>query len=358
MVTPPLPSGYRVSELLELPDLDGETLLAFFDERGWGDGLPLIAPTPTRVEAMMGPLASKPNDVLAVLPLRRGIVTRRIAAANAVLAGCPNGLLPIFEAVVRILGGGKFNLSGVNPTTHPVAPLVIVHGAVVAEFGFNAGLGSFGPGSRANATLGRAVRLLLIHAAGARPGVGDRSTQGQPAKYTYCVAENQSGTPWETYPASLGITSPSAITVAAVENPHNVHDMESDTPERLLDKFASSVASLGSNHASAIGYEIFIALCPEHAATIAAGKWGRVDVQWYLYERARLPAAVLKEAFHSRMWPRWLRRAADGDLIPMTDRPENYKIFVTGGEGKHSAVLPSFSLAPSSVTEPLEVGGV
>jgi hypothetical protein len=304
---------------------------------------------------MMGDRADEADEVLGVFPIRRGVVTRRLAAVNAVLAGCPVGILPVLEAAVRILGGPRFNLAGVNPTTHPVAPLVIVHGEAVGRFGFNAGAGAFGPGYRANATLGRAVRLLLIHAGGATVGSNDRATQGQPSKYSFCIAENARESPWEGYPASRGLHSPSAVTVAALENPHNVHDMESDTPEALLDKFASSIASLGSNHASAIGYEIFVALCPEHAATIAAAKWSRHDVQFYLYHRARLPAGLLKQAFKARMWPRWLRRVGDDELVPMTDDPDNFRVLVTGGTGKHSSIMPSFSLAPSSVTEPLVI---
>ncbi|MEZ4291823.1 MAG: hypothetical protein R3E53_15310 [Myxococcota bacterium] len=135
-----------------------------------GDGLPLVAPTPERVDAMLAAGCSEQSadEVIATLPPRGGLVTRRLLAVNAVLAGCPPGLLPVLVTAVRAARTPELNLRGVNATTHPVAPLAIVHGEAVAANGFNAGLGTFGPGCRANATLGRAVRLVLLHLAGAR----------------------------------------------------------------------------------------------------------------------------------------------------------------------------------------------
>ncbi len=131
-------------------------------------------------------------------------------------------------------------------------------------------LGAFGPGNRANATVGRAVRLALIHLAGARPGSGDAATQGQPAKYSYCVAENAAESPWGSYAASRGVDAPSAVTVLCGENPHNVHDMEADgDPRLILDKTASAMTSLALNNAPISQGEWFVVLGPEHAASLA-----------------------------------------------------------------------------------------
>src|SRR6185437_6363958 len=126
----------------------------------------------------------------AVLPPRSGAATPRTVAVNAVMAGCPPPVFPVLVAAVRGIGRPEFNLRGVQATTHSVAVMVAVHGDVVDRAGYNAGFGTFGPGCRANATTGRAIRLLLLHVGGGRPGDGDASTQGQPAKYTYCFAEN------------------------------------------------------------------------------------------------------------------------------------------------------------------------
>src|SRR6185312_16193652 len=195
--------------LIEIDDESPETLMHALAARGWGDGLPVVAPTPARVDAMLAAGAGDPDEPLAVLQPRRGIVTRRAVAVNAVMAGCTPDVFAVVLTAVRALCQPEVNLRGVNATTHPVAPLVIVHGDIVERAGFNAGAGPFGPGNRANATVGRAVRLVLLHLAGAIPGSGDAATQGQPSKYTYCAAENLAESPWESYARSRGVDAPS-----------------------------------------------------------------------------------------------------------------------------------------------------
>ena len=142
-----------------------------------------------------------PDEVLFTLLPRAGIVTRRVVAINAVLAGCPPLAFPVVLTALRALAQPEVNLRGVNATTHPVAPLVLVSGEIVKSAGFWGGVGAFGPGNRANATVGRAVRLAMLHVAGAKPGFGDAATHGQPAKYTFCAAENVEESPWESLPA-------------------------------------------------------------------------------------------------------------------------------------------------------------
>lgn len=339
----------RVEPSLEIEESSPEALLAAYEARGWGDGLPMIPPTADRVSRMLaaGCEDADPDAPLAALPPRGGLATRRTLAVNAVLAGCPEGLLPVLASVVRALGDPALNLRGVNATTHPVAPLVIVHGDAVQELGFNAGRGTFGPGCRANATLGRAVRLVLLHLAGARPGDGDASTQGQPSKYAYCIAENAGQSPWETYPRSRGVTASSAVTVHCGENPHNFHDMESDQPGPILDKGASVLATLGSNNAPVSSAEFFVVLGPEHAQTIAAAGWNRGDVQSYLFERARLPAGRLRAAFDVTQWRPWMEALEDDAPMPLTQHPDNYRVLVAGGPGKHSCVIPSWGMTRS-----------
>jgi hypothetical protein len=345
------------AEELVLATGSPEELLELFESRGWGDGLPLVPPTPERVEAMLragtGTPPAADEELVATLPPRAGRATRRTLAVNAVLAGCAPGLLPVLVTAVRALAHPELNLRGVNATTHPVAPLVIVHGAAVRELGFNAGRGTFGPGCRANATVGRALRLVLLHIAGARPGDGDASTQGQPSKYAYCIAENEAASPWEGYARSRGVGAASAVTVLCGENPHNVHDMESEAPAGILDKAASVMATLGSNNAPVSSAELFVVLGPEHAATIAGAGWTRRDVQGYLFEKARLPAGLLRRAFDVVQWRPWERALRDEDPMPITDHPDNIRVLVAGGPGKHSCVIPSWGMT-KSVTLPLE----
>jgi hypothetical protein len=347
------PQAPPPEEQIRLADDSPETLLALFEERGWGDGLPLVPPTRERVDAMLGGL--DPDETLGVVAPRFGLATRRAIAVNAVLAGARPDLFPVIATAIRALCRPEVNLQGVQSTTHPVAPLVVVHGAAVEALGFNAGSGTFGPGTRANATVGRAVRLVLLHVGGAYAGRGDQATQGQPSKYAYCIAENTAQSPWEAYPLSRGVAAASAVTVHCGENPHNFHDMESDRAARILRKAASAIASLGANDACISQGEIFVALCPEHAATIAADGWTRGDVQSFLYERARLRLGDLRAAFDRRRWRPWMLADDEGDdtLMPMTEHPDNYRVLVTGGAGKHSCVIPSWGMT-RSVTLALE----
>lgn len=347
-------SGDDADGVVEVADESPEALWTLLESRGWGDGLPVVAPTAERVDRMLVGGRRDPDTELGVVPPRDGAATWRTVAINAVMAGCPPELLPVVGTAVAALTRPEVNLRGVQATTHPVAPLVIVHGEVVNRCAFNAGTGTFGPGNRANATVGRAVRFVLMHVGGARPGAGDAATQGQPSKYTYCIAERGEASPWSAYHRSRGIDAASAVTVACGENPHNVHDMESSEPVRLLTKAASVMATLGSNNACISQGEFFVVLCPEHAATIATHGWSRRDVQSYLYERARLPRGVLRDAFEAVAWQPWLTAIEDDSaLLPMTDDADNIRVLVAGGPGKHSCVIPSWGMT-KSVTVAIE----
>jgi hypothetical protein len=340
-------------ERFEVADESPEALLEAYAARGWGDGLPLVAPTSERVDAMLAHTEGDPDEILGVLPPRFGKATRRLVAVNAVLAGCPPEVMPVLVSATRGLARPELNLRGVNATTHPVAPLLVVHGEIAERCAFNSGIGAFGPGNRANATVGRAIRLILLHIAGARPGDGDASQDGQPSKYSYCVAENLAASPWEAYPRARGIDAPSAITLHCGENPHNVHDMESGEPAPILDKVATAMASFGQNNAPIAQGEYFVLLGPEHAATIAAAGWGRRDVSVYLYERARFPAGLFRSSFTSRAWFPWMEGVHDDQLLPMTGHPDNIQVLVVGGAGKHSMIVPSWGMT-TSVTLPVE----
>ena len=220
-----------------------------------------------------------PDEVLTTLLPRAGIVTRRVVAINAVLAGCPPATFPVVLTAVRALAKPEMNLRGVNATTHLVAPLVLVHGEIATTAGFHAGrrrVRSRQPRQRhrrARGPAGAAARR------GRAPGSGDAATHGQPAKYTFCAAENLDASPWEGYAVSRGVDAPSAVTVHCGEGPHNVHDMEKDgDPQLILDKLASSMASLGMNNAPISQGEFFVILGPEHAYSLASNGFARDDV--------------------------------------------------------------------------------
>jgi hypothetical protein len=190
--------------------------------------------------------------------------------------------------------------------------------------------------------------------AGARPGSGDAATHGQPAKYTYCAAENLDESPWEGYAVSRGVHAPSAVTVHCGEGPHNVHDAEAaGEPALILDKIASAMTSLGMNNAPISQGEYFIILGPEHANSIASRGLTRSDVSSYLYEHARMAASEFRRHFQELAWATWMKTVKDNDMLPMTGDADNIRVMVSGGPGKHSLVIPSWGMT-RSVTVPVE----
>ena len=205
-----------------------------------------------------------------------------------------------------------------------------------------------GPGNRANATLGRAVRLCLWNIGGARPGTGDMATQGSPAKYTYAIAEREDASPWGPLHAALGFEpTESVVTAFGGEAPHNVNDHVSRQAPNLLAVIADTAATLGSN----VGWylsqsQLLVVLGPEHAATIAADGFSRADVQRYLYEHARLPLHRMRQGgmWGIHDWPRWMQTADDHAWLPVVPGPEAILVMVAGGPGKHSPDLFSGGL--------------
>ena len=179
-------------------------LVEWYFEQGWTDGLPVVPPTPEKVEAMVAALGGQPEEVEARVPPRWGNLTREVLAINMVMAGCKPEYAPVVRAAMLAMCDPHFNLNGIQATTHMAAPLLVVNGPIRSEIGLNAGANVFGSGNRANATIGRAIRLVLLNVGGAWPGELDKSTLGHPGKYTFCIAENEEASPWEPFHVQHG----------------------------------------------------------------------------------------------------------------------------------------------------------
>ncbi|HEY7521551.1 MAG TPA: hypothetical protein VIE36_24940 [Methylomirabilota bacterium] len=338
------PATTGAESYLDLPD-DTTSVFEAFISRSWADGLPIIPPTEERVRAMLG--GRDGDKTLGVMPPLWRQVSLEKLAVNAVMAGCEPRAFPIIVAAVEAMLDRAFNLYGVQATTHPVAPLVVVNGAYGRDVGLHSGSGCFGPGFRANATIGRAIRLILLNVGGAWPGRYDMATQGSPAKYSYCIAENEAASPWG--PMAGGDT----VTVFGGEPPHNVNDHVATTATGILTTLCDTAVSLGSN----VGWyfsqsQLMVVLGPEHAKTIADDGFTRADVQRFVYEHARLSLGQLKLGgmWGMQDWPRWMTAVADPSvLLPQVPSPEDIYVVVAGGSGKHSAVVPNctFSRAVS-----------
>ncbi|HYB41320.1 MAG TPA: hypothetical protein VEL75_06085 [Candidatus Methylomirabilis sp.] len=346
--------------------LDEDDVYAEFVRREWCDGLPIVAPTRERVDAMLAGAGLDGSVSLGAMPpLWRDSTVEKLAV-NAVMAGCEPGVFPIVVAAVRAMLDHEFNLYGVQATTHPVAPLLIVSGPIARATGLHAGAGLFGPGFRANATLGRAIRLILMNVGGGWPGRDDMATQGSPAKFSYAIAERADASPWEPLHVGLGFPADqSVVTVYGGEAPHNVNDHVDTTAAGILNNVADVATTLGSN----VGWyfsqsQLLVVLGPEHAATIAADGFSKADVRRFVFEHARLPLARLKLSGMWGMhdWPVWMQKATDDSvMLPRVPSADDVFVIVAGGSGKHSAVVPNctFSRAVSRVIErgPARPGG-
>jgi hypothetical protein len=329
---------------------------AFAMERGWGDGLPLIPATPERVAAMLAGTRRAADDLIAVLPPRLGRATVERAAVNAVLAGALPEHLPVVLAAVEAVGQPAFNLQAVQTTTHPCSPLLIVNGPIAARLGINGAGNALGQGHRANAVIGRAVRLVLQNVGGARPGREDRATQGHPGKYSYCVAEHEAASPWEPLSVERGFPrGASTVTVCASEAPHNINDHGSSTAEGILTTVAGTAATVGSNNIY-LGGEPLVILGPEHAATVAGSGWSKAQFKRAFWERARVPLSRFDPSNLERfavIHPAGFKDRPPETLAPIAREWVDIMIVVAGGAGKHSVLVPTFG-ATRSVTRPIE----
>ena len=291
-----------------------------------------------------------PSGELGVLPPRQGVATVEILAVNAVMAGCRPEYFPVVLAAVEAMLDPAFNLFAVQTTTHPCSPLLIVNGPVAAELGLNARYGAFGPGSRANATIGRAIRLILLNVGGAAAGVLDRSTQGQPSKYAYCVAENEAESPWEPLHVERGHASwASTVTVVGAENPHNINDHISGTGAGILATLAGAMSDMGANNAYLYGGPV-LALGPEHAAILAADGHTKASIRQHVFDHARIPTDLWNQGGMATMR---LDRFPDAPAKPIISRPEDLMVVVIGGFGRHSCWMPTFGETTQSVTRPI-----
>jgi hypothetical protein len=315
---------------------------AHYEERGWTDGLPIVPPTETRVHELLKQTARDPREIVGVLPPRQGEATIEKIAANAVMAGCRPEYFPVVLAALEALADPLFNLDSVQATTHPVATLLVVNGPIARAIGLQAGYNAFGQGFRANVTIGRAVRLVLMNVGGGLPGSGDRATQGSPAKIAYCVAENEAESPWEPLHVEAGLPAgTSTVTVFGCEGPHNIQDHYSNTARGVLLTVAGAMGQAGSNNLLGRGWPL-LSLGPEHAATIAREGYTKQQVKEFLFEHARYPLAKLGLEYRRQQIERWGVADAPDTMVPIVRTADDISVIVVGGAGKHSSWQPTF----------------
>ena len=324
-------------------DLDGVNRL--FYSRGWTDGLPIIPPTPARYEKMLSGTNFDENQLLSLIEPRQGKATVGKVAVNAVMSGCLPEHLPVLVAAANALGNSDLNLKALNTTTHPCAVLAIISGPIVEEIDINSTDNALGQGSLANATIGRAVRSMLLNIGGGTPGILDRATMGSPAKFSFCFGERADESPWgETLAMERGFApDQNTVTLCGVEGPHNVNDHYGKTAEEILLTVGGTMAQPGLNN-SYLGGEIMVVLGPEHAEIIAKDGFSKSDIRNFLMEHARIPAHALSDPQRDIMRqivPDRLLNNGKGDALIVTS-DDDILLTVAGGAGRHSAIIPSF----------------
>lgn len=337
----------RVGELsrglLELP-ADAAAFHQACSELRWSDGLPVIPPTPERVGRMVEACARPATDIVATLAPGFGRATVGLVAANAVMAGCLPAHLPVLIAAVEAVAGPAFNLQAVQSTTNPATTWLIVNGPVVQSLAMNAGINCLGQGNLANATLGRALRLVLQNIGGALPGDMDRATHGQPGKFLFCCAENEAESPWSPLHVDRGLAaSDSAVTVVAASGTLSLNTHSKDAAE-LIACIARSMAFPASNDYHYCGAPWLI-LSPEHAAVLAGAGYSKKVVQQRLFEQSKMRAGVFARRDYERT--RNARLAEFPEYSPDTELPlarcaDDFGIVVAGGPGTHSVYVPTF----------------
>ena len=347
----------------DVHDMSGDLLSAidFCFDQGWTDGLPVVPPELSRVNAMLATEGRPPETVLATHPATGIDCTVHSAAINAVMAGCLPEYFPVIVAALEAMNEPGFNFHGSTASTGGSAPLLIVSGPAVEELGMNSGVNLFGPGNRANATIGRAVRLILINVFNMVPGISDKSTQGNPGKYSFCIAERADQTPWPClwqeldYPDGV-----SSVTVFAGGGFVNVENHGANSPEGVLGTIADAMANYGC---ITLGQSVVV-LSPEHVQIIAAAGWSRQQVQSYLFSQAYRSVEGMKSIgkFRQKEYDRQRKQEnPPAELRPASFHrgfgPEDILVVVGGGDaGGHSAFIPSWSRTRASLMQSRPIG--
>lgn len=328
-----------------------ERLQELFLRRGWSDGLPLVPPTVARVKAALAFTDRAPTDSLGEVEPLKGLATVEKIAANAVMAGCRPEYLPAVLAAVDCLLDPQFNMRGVQTTDENVTPLLIVNGPLARELDINSRFGALGPGWQANATIGRALRLVMHNLGGGWPGAVAFAGLGQPGRYTLCLAENEAQSPWPPLHVEAGLAADaSAVTITRAETVANVTGG--------LAEIASVMGTAASGFGILWNGKPTVLIAPAVAADCARRGMSKDDVRRFLWEHGRWRREhwerswLTERIVANRRWPDWVEEAATAGDIPVTRTPDDIVLVVAGGDVPipQNAYCPSWGFPPARIT--------
>ena len=317
----------------------------YFFEKEWSDGLPVVPPTEERVAAMLAVTNRDPEELIGLVPPLMAPATVRAIALHAVMAGCRPEYLPVVIGATECLLEERFNLILLQATTSAGAPFILVNGPYAQSIGLSGGMGCFGPGYRANATVGRALRLMMLNLGGGIPGITALSGFGGPWRYTYCVAENEEESPWPSYSQSRGYgADENVVTALPLEGPVLVWDDASEGPERLVVAIADMMSALGGGNIYRQA-DMAVVLSPQHAEIFAKAGMSREATHRMLIERAgrRLGeirrGGIWRGESGAARWPFKVRLDDDDAFVPAIGDPGDLHLIVAGGSGSPSSLV-------------------
>jgi len=301
-------------------------------EQGWTDGLPIIPATPEAVEKFVAAAGRPADDLVALLPPRKGRATVEVIAVNAIMAGCRPEYMPVLIAAVEGVTDPSYPLELMQVTTNPMTPFLLVNGPVRNQLEINYGTGCLGPGWRANATIGRALRLVLINAGGALPGVYSKTSFGSPLRYSYICGENEEENPWTPFHVDRGFKrEDSTVTAFKASNFCNISGGEGVGAEEILRQIATNMPPMYGG-----GDGVLLLVGVNHAQSLHEAGLTKRDIQQRLWEMARLPISHFAEAFSST--ERGAGRGDDKTVWPARSPDEIY-IAVAGGAGPQNVYI-------------------
>jgi hypothetical protein len=339
---------------------DDEDLFEYCRKQ-FGDALPVVPPTVEKVEAMVQAAGLAPETVIARVPPFYGEATVEKIAANAVMAGCAPEMMRVLLPLLRAACDERFNLHGVQATTHFAAPLVMINGPVRQELGFWSRQNVFSNVARANSTLGRAFQLVLLNIGGGRPDGIDMSALGNAGKFCSCIAENEEENPWEPFHVTRGLKrEQSAVSLFAAEPPRGVSEHTAPAGKTVLETISFTLATVWS-YRTCLMPEAIVVLCPEHVKTIHRDGFTKEQARQFLFENTGIPVrhySPAERAEGTQLAANYKEITVRGEKCYQKFRsPESISIFVTGGTaGKFSAVIGSWSTGPAGsqmVTYPI-----
>lgn len=330
-------------------DLGGAIELCYTN--GWSDGLPVVPATAERIEAMLEAGGLEPGHELAFIENRQVSVTAEKVAINAVMAGCKAEYMPVIAATVQALADPLYGYHGPATSTGGAAVFMLVNGPLAHKLDINSGDNLFAPGWRANATIGRAIRLVMRNVIGTMPGELDRSSLGHGGKYTFCIAENETNSPWPAFHTTRGFSADqNAVTIFAAFAPHQYSNRLSATPEGVLD---TACAHMRISAGSARQPQYAMVFAGEHQAIFKKAGWAREDVQRYCFEHTQSSVAELKRINMVAGEP---TSEDENALSALVEKPQDLLVIAAGGHaGVQSAFIPGWGSKAGSQSVTKEI---